>query len=83
MTHTKWNYAHSNQFKRDYKNLRNSKIEKRVEDAIVTIIESDNPRMCGIHKVSNMDCIYGFEIGSHYRILYEVFDQRENREVLF
>jgi len=45
------------------------------------ILESQNPGRLGEHKINNIECIYGYEIGLKYRILYEVFD--EKREVIF
>jgi mRNA-degrading endonuclease RelE of RelBE toxin-antitoxin system len=83
MTTTKWKYNDTTQFRRDYKNLRNPQIQEKVKEAIRNILESENPRRLGIHKINNMDCIYGYELGLQYRILYEVLDTLGKREVVF
>lgn len=83
MTFAKWIYNHTNQFKKDYKNLRDTQIQEKVNEGIKNIMESDYPRQLGIHKVSNIDCIYGYEIGRRYRILYEVFDEQGKKDVIF
>jgi addiction module RelE/StbE family toxin len=77
----RWTPLDTSQFKRDYKRIRNPQIQQKVKDGIRRIIDSDKPREQGIHKVNNMDCIYGYEIGLKYRILYEVFDKE--KEIVF
>jgi mRNA-degrading endonuclease RelE of RelBE toxin-antitoxin system len=65
----------------DYKNLRNPELQQRAKEEIKTILESDQPRSLGSHKIHNIDCVYGYDIGQQYRILYEVFDGK--KEVAF
>jgi mRNA-degrading endonuclease RelE of RelBE toxin-antitoxin system len=77
----RWIPIDTSPFKRDYKRLRNTQIQQKVKNGIRGIVESDNPREQGEHKVNNLDCIYGYEIGLKYRILYEVFDKE--REIVF
>jgi addiction module RelE/StbE family toxin len=78
-----WVPVHTTYFRRDYGKLKklNPEINKKTDAAITMILESYNPRRLGEHKINNMDCIYGYEIGLKYRILYEVLD--EEREVVF
>jgi hypothetical protein len=62
----RWIPIDTSPFKRDYKRLRNTQIQQKVKNGIRGIVESDNPREQGEHKVNNLDCIYGYEIGLKY-----------------
>ena len=63
--------------------MRNTITEENVNKGIKQLSESDNPRKLGIHKVGNIDCIYVYEIGRQYRILYEVFDENGKKDLVF
>jgi addiction module RelE/StbE family toxin len=78
-----WIAAYSTQFRRDYEKLKkiNPQIKEKTDNAMTVILHSHNPRKLGRHKIDKMDCIYGYDIDSKHRLLYEVFD--EKREVVF
>ena len=83
MTANRWNFIGTTQFRRNYRNLRNPQLQVRIQEAIRNIVESKTPRRLGEHKINNMDCIYGYEIGLQYRILYQVFDISGRKDVAF
>jgi addiction module RelE/StbE family toxin len=63
-------------FRRGYKNL-GPEIQKRIDDAITELMQSDNPALIAIRKIGKWKGVYTYEIGKRYRIFYTVqFEQR-------
>jgi addiction module RelE/StbE family toxin len=76
---SKWNVSYSTRYERDYKTLADQ-IQNRVDEALIQLSEADNPRKLGRHKYADWDCVYSYDIGRKYRILYEVYS---NDQVIF
>jgi addiction module RelE/StbE family toxin len=72
---SKWTPHFTNRYKREYKRLA-SKLQERVDDGLAELVQSEYPRRLGDHKIHNLDCIYAYDIGLQYRILYGVSDEQ-------
>lgn len=49
----------------------------RVDEAILDLLNSDDPRELGLRKVGRWKGVYSYELGRQFRILYYVkFDER-------
>ena len=71
-----WEAVLTPTFKRDYKNL-SPEIQKRIDDAIMQLMQSDDPASLGIRKIGKWKGTYTYEIGRRYRIFYTIqFEQR-------
>jgi addiction module RelE/StbE family toxin len=70
-----WVPAYTPTFRRDYKNLGHLD-QQRVNEAIKTILDSDNPTALGRPKYGEWKGAYGYDIGRSIRVLYSV----ESRE---
>ncbi len=68
-------------FKRSYKNL-SSEIQKRVDEAIKQLMESDDPTSLGARKIGKWKGAYTYEIGRRYRIFYKILFQQRTVEFL-
>lgn len=75
-----WEAETTNTFRRSYRNL-NSEIRNRVDEAIVLLLNCENPRKCGLRKIGRWTGAYSYEIGRQFRILYVV--RFEDRTVVF
>lgn len=74
----KWRIKPTNPYNRGYKHL-SSEVKQRIIDALKELSQKDNPRHLGLHKYGDWYCVYSYEIGNQYRILYGVDDG--NREI--
>ena len=66
-----WAPAYTPTFRRDYKNL-GVQDQRRVNEAIRDIIDSDDPTHLGRPKYGKWKGAYGYNVGRAIRILYSV-----------
>ncbi len=66
-----WSPAYTPTFKRDYKNL-SSDNQQRVNEAIRSILDSEDPKTLGRLKFGKWQGAYGYDIGRSIRGLYSV-----------
>ena len=54
-----------------------SDVRKRVDQAILQLLSSDDPTELGLRKVGRWKGVYSYEIGKQFRLLYVVsFEER-------
>ena len=75
-----WAIVRSNKFKRQYKQ-KTPELRSKVDDAILAICESNNPRTLGKRKHGSLRACYGHDIDFRNRILF--FPDLTKREILF
>ena len=66
-----WEAEVTNTFRRGYKNL-GSDVRRRVDEAILHLLNSEDPTKLGLRKVGRWKGVYSYEIGRQFRILYTV-----------
>ena len=76
-----WEVDLTNTFRRGYKNL-SVEIRKRVDEALLQLIDSDDPRELGSRKIGKWKGAYSYEIGRQFRILYSVRLEKHTIELL-
>jgi addiction module RelE/StbE family toxin len=74
-----WSFSRKNKFKTQYKKLT-EQIQNKVDEALIALSESSNPRLLGTYKQSLE--VWAYELNDNYRILYNVKDS-ENLIELF
>ena len=63
-------------FHRGYKKL-GPDVGRRVDEAILQLLNSDDPTKLGLRKVGKWKGVYSYEIGRQFRLLYSVrFEER-------
>lgn len=71
-----WKMVPGSRFEREYRKL-DSQIKERVTSALTYLKLKTDPRTCGDHKIGDLNCLYTYEIGRRFRILYEIrFEQK-------
>ncbi len=71
-----WESELTGTFRRSYRNL-SSEVRTRVDDAILNLLNTDDPSKLGLRKVGRWKGVYSYEIGRQFRILYFVkFEER-------
>ncbi|MGQ9719678.1 MAG: type II toxin-antitoxin system RelE family toxin [Nitrososphaerales archaeon] len=55
--------------------------QRRVDEAIIQLMSSDDPRKLGYRKIGRWEGAYSYEIGRKIRILYRV--RFEDKTILF
>ncbi len=75
-----WEAEATSVFRRSYKNL-GSETRKRVDEAILQLLNSEDPTKLGLRKVGKWEGVYSYEIGRQFRLLYSV--RFEDRVVSF
>jgi addiction module RelE/StbE family toxin len=75
-----WESELSGTFRKSYRNL-SSEVRERVDEAILDILDSDDPTKLGLRKVGRWKGVYFYEIGRQFRILY--FVKFEDRVIQF
>lgn len=71
-----WEAEFTGTFRRGYKKL-GSEVGKRVDEAILQLLNSDDPAKLGLGKVGKWKGVYSYEIGRQFRLLYSVrFEER-------
>ncbi len=76
-----WRSETTNTFRRSYNNL-GSDVRKRVDEALLELLSSDDPTRLGLRKVGKWKGILSYEIGRQFRILYRVRVQDRTVELL-
>lgn len=66
-----WSFSRKNKFKTQYKKLP-QQIQNKIDDALIALAESSNPRLLGKFKQSLG--VWAFELNDSYRMLYNVND---------
>lgn len=74
-----WSFSRKGKFKTQYKKLP-QQIQKKVDESLIALAESSNPRLLGTFKPSLG--VWAFELNDSYRMLYDVRDS-ENLIELF
>jgi mRNA-degrading endonuclease RelE of RelBE toxin-antitoxin system len=72
-------FKKTNAFKRTYKNL-DPQVQRRIDEGLRQL--AHRPRESGRHKYGNLNCIYSYDIGNQYRILYAIVNNEEQEVVL-
>jgi len=67
----RWAQTFTKRFKHSYRRLT-AHMKQRVDQAITTLVQSENPQFLGIRKRSPLSKIYAYELGRECRILYRV-----------
>ncbi|MDC8437841.1 MAG: hypothetical protein LV468_02435, partial [Candidatus Nitrosotenuis sp.] len=49
-----------------------SELQKRADDGVYDLYNSDEPHLKGRHKTAKFNCLRGYDLGRRYRILYVV-----------
>jgi mRNA-degrading endonuclease RelE of RelBE toxin-antitoxin system len=58
-----------------------SQVRVRADEAIVQLLESEDPTKLGLRKVGPWKGVYSYEIGRQFRLLYQV--RFEDHTVVF
>ncbi|MGC1927637.1 MAG: type II toxin-antitoxin system RelE/ParE family toxin [Candidatus Nitrosopolaris sp.] len=74
-----WSLHPTKKYTRDYKQL-SPELKERVKHALTELAVKADPRNLGIHKYANWDCVYSYEIGDQYRVLYDL--DKTNTEIV-
>lgn len=74
-----WSFSRKGKFKTQYKKLPPD-IQPKVDEALIELAQSENPRTLGKYKQSLG--VWAYELNDNYRILYNVRDS-ENIIELF
>lgn len=71
-----WEAEVTGTFRRSYKKL-GSEVQRRVDEAIIQLLNSEDPTKLGLRKVGRWAGEYSYEIGRQFRLLYRVrFEDR-------
>lgn len=71
-----WEAEFTGTFRRGYKRV-DAAVGKRVDEAILQLLSSDDPTKLGLRKVGRWKGVYSYEIGRQFRLLYSVrFEER-------
>lgn len=70
-------FRKTNAYKRGYKNL-DPQVQRRIDEGLRQL--ASRPRESGRHKFGDLHCIYSYDIGNQYRILYVI--KNEEQEVV-
>jgi addiction module RelE/StbE family toxin len=71
-----WEAEVTGTFRHGYKKL-SSEVKERVDEAILRLLNSDDPTRLGLRKVGKWKGVYSYEIGRQFRLLYAVrFEDR-------
>jgi len=66
-----WKAEVTGTFRRGYKKL-SSKVQERVDEAILQLLNSEDPTKLGLRKVGKWKGVYSYEVGRQFRLLYGV-----------
>jgi addiction module RelE/StbE family toxin len=75
-----WEAEITGVFRRSYRNL-GSETRKRVDEAILQLLNNINPAKLGLRKVGKWEGVYSYDIGRQFRLLYSV--RFEDHVILF
>ena len=76
-----WEAEITGTFRRSYRNL-STEIKKRADEAILELLNIDDPTKLGLRKVGRWKGVYSYEIGGQFRLLYAVRFQDRVVELL-
>ena len=66
-----WEAEVTGTFRRSYKRL-GSEVRGRVDEAILQLLNKDDPTKLGLRKAGKWKGVYSHEIGRQFRLLYSV-----------
>ena len=75
-----WKAEVTGTFRRSYKR-QSSEVRGRVDEAILQLLNEDDPTELGLRKIGKWKGVYSYEIGRQFRLLYSV--RSEDMVVVF
>ena len=76
-----WEAELTGTFRRSYKKL-GSEVRVHVDQAILQLLNSEDPTRLGLRKVGRWKGVYSYEIGRQFRLLYSVMSADNVVELL-